>query len=337
MKHLIKIARDTATQRAKVSRRIICIYLTGSVLEESPLLGGTTDIDLIIIHDSEPLQQREIIRVSDEVHLDIGHYDQAIFHQPRQLRTDPWLGPFIYKKPLVLHDTQHWFDFIQAATGAQFLQPEYVIQRASKLLQTARQQWMDLELSPSENHAKNLSRYLDVIENAGNALVSLTSDPISERKFFLSLPQRLQAMHQPELTSMLVHLLVPESTQWSENWPEMLQNWGDAFQAACKTADAPVHIQACRFPYYERAISAIWDENVTAALWLMMRTWATTASTLEDKSPQLAGWRSAINALHLDTSVFPSRLADMDKMLDHVEEKLETWAQSNGISTIGEI
>ena len=51
---LIKIARDTAEQRVQISRRIICIYLVGSVLSDSPLLGGTTDIDLIIIHDSEP-------------------------------------------------------------------------------------------------------------------------------------------------------------------------------------------------------------------------------------------------------------------------------------------
>ena len=64
---LIKIARDSALQRAKVSRRIICIYLTGSVLEETPLLGGTTDIDLIIIQDSEPLQKREVSSQNDDI------------------------------------------------------------------------------------------------------------------------------------------------------------------------------------------------------------------------------------------------------------------------------
>ena len=29
---LLKIARDTAAQRVKVSRRLVCIYLTGSCL-----------------------------------------------------------------------------------------------------------------------------------------------------------------------------------------------------------------------------------------------------------------------------------------------------------------
>ena len=75
---LIKIARDAANQRARVSRRIVCIYLTGSVLGDTPLLGGTTDIDLIVIHDSDPIQPREVVRMSDEIHLDIGHYSQDV-------------------------------------------------------------------------------------------------------------------------------------------------------------------------------------------------------------------------------------------------------------------
>ena len=83
---LLKIARDTAAQKVRISRRILCIYLTGSLLTPDPFLGGTTDIDLIFIHDSEPIQPREIVRLTDEIHLDIGHYDQAVFHQPRHLR-----------------------------------------------------------------------------------------------------------------------------------------------------------------------------------------------------------------------------------------------------------
>jgi len=334
---LIKIARDAAAQRSKVSRRIICIYLTGSALENAPLLGGTTDIDLIIIHDSEPLQPREIVRVSDDVHLDIGHYDQAIFHQPRHLRTDPCLGPFIYKKPLVLYDTHHWFDFIQASTGAQFLQPEYTLQRSNKLLQAARKQWMDLEFAAPESHVRKISWYLNILGNAGNALASLTGEPISERRFFLNLPQRLQPLQQPELTAMLVHLLTPEPTQWAENWPEMLLNWKEAFQAACSIGSAPVEIQNCRLAYYERAITAIWQENLAAALWLMMRTWATALTALEDAPLHLPGWNAATQMINLDEAAFPARLEELDKTLDRVEEIIEIWAQANGASTAGEI
>jgi hypothetical protein len=336
---LIKIARETANQRVKVSRRIICIYLTGSVLDETPLLGGTTDVDLIVIHDSEPLEPREIVRLSDEVHLDIGHYDQAIFHQPRHLRTDPWLGPFIYKKPMVFYDTQHWFDFIQASTGAQFLQPEYVIQRSSKLFDTARQDWRDLGFSSEGNHAKKVAQYLSIIENTGNSLASLIGEPISERRFFLNLPQRLQSLHQPELTAKLVHLLTPESAQWADKWAEWLPAWKQAYQAACSKADAPAQIHPCRLAYYERAISATWEENITAALWILLRTWAIAAQTLdmEMEANELAGWQSALQTLNLDESQLSSRLDEMDHTLDLVEEKIEFWAQANGVSPTAEI
>jgi hypothetical protein len=334
---LIKIARDTAAQRAKVSRRIICIYLTGSALDEGPLLGGTTDIDLIIIHDSDPIQPREIVRLSDEVHLDIGHFDQAIFHQPRHLRTDPWLGPFIYKKPMVLYDTQHWFDFIQASTGAQFLQPEYVIQRSIKLFQVARQKWVDLGFSAGDSHARKVSQYLEIIENAGNALASLVGEPISERRFFLNLPQRMQTLHQPELTAHLVHLLTPEGAQWADQWAGWLPAWKSAFQAASSSPDVPTQIHACRLPYYERAISATWEENVTASLWILLRTWAVAVNTLGDAAEKDAAWQSALHSFSLDEQKLSARLDAMDHSLDLVEEKIESWAQANGVSAAAEI
>jgi hypothetical protein len=334
---LIKIARETAAQRAKVSRRIICIYLTGSVLDETPLLGGTTDVDLVIIHDSDPIQPREIVRLSDEVHLDIGHFDQAIFHQPRHLRTDPWLGPFIYKKPMVLYDTQHWFDFIQASTGAQFLQPEYVIQRSVKLFQTAREKWMNLGFSSSASQANKIGQYLGIIENAGNALASLVGEPISERRFFLNIPQRLQTLHQPELTAKLVHLLTPEASQWSEQWSSWLPAWRKTFQTASSSPDAPAQLNACRLPYYERAISATWEENVTAALWILLRTWTAAVDALGAEAENDSDWQSAMQSLGLNEARLPARLDDMDHTLDLIEEKIESWAQANGVSAAAEI
>ena len=66
---------------------------------------------------------------------------------PRHLRSDPWLGPFIYNKPMVLHDSSHWFDYNQAATGAQFLQPDNVLARSRILADKARQAWMEMSFS----------------------------------------------------------------------------------------------------------------------------------------------------------------------------------------------
>jgi len=328
---LIKIARDTAAQRAKISRRIICIYLTGSVADENPLIGGTTDIDLVIIQDSEPLQPREIVRLTDELHLDIAYFDQSVFHHPRHLRTDPWLGPFIYKKPLVLHDTQHWFDFIQASTGAQFLQPEYTIQRALKMSQAARQGWMDLELGDDYTYAKKIVKFLQILQDAGNALVSLSGAPITERRFFQQFPQRLQILNNPALIANLIHLLVPEGVDLTNFWAERQSSFHQAYQTISTSADAPVQLHACRLGYFEKAISAIWEENPTAALWLLLRIWTQAASEHALETDLNKEWNSALHALAFDEELFFTRLQNLDTYLDEVEETLEIWARNNGV------
>ena len=335
---LIKIARDTASQRARVSRRLVCIYLTGSVLGDSPLLGGTTDIDLIMIHDSEPPQPREIVRLTDEIHLDISHYSQSLFHQPRHLRVDPWLGPFIYSKPMVLHDTQHWFDFIQASTGAQFFQADYTFQRANNLAQAARQGWMDLALNNSAPHPRRVHDLLKVLENAGNALVCLTDagKPLAERRFLLQFPLRVQAFNQPELISEMTHLVVPDPTELEGAWPAWLESWRQAYQTAGKHEDVPAQIHPARYLYYERAANTIWDENPDAAAWLLLRSWSLAACYIDADDPSQAVWQSACRLAGLDEEQFEERVQAADRYLDHIEETMETWGRSNGVSTLSE-
>ncbi len=335
---LVKLARDTANQRARVSRRIVCIYLTGSVLGDTPLLGGTTDIDLVIIHDSEPLQEREIVRLTDEIHLDIAHYPQSMFQQPRSLRAHPWFGPSIYSKPMVFHDTNHWFDYIQASTGAQFLQPETIAQRAGVLAETARQTWMSLTLDSAKPHTERVYNYLQSIENVGNALVSLTgeSSPLAERRFLIQLPQRLQSLHHTDLVSGLTGLLVSDIASIEPLWPDWLHHWKEAYAAASSQDDAPPRIHPTRGLYYERAIASLWDENPAAALWLLARTWTLAAGRFENDTPVVQSWSAAMQSLGLGQESFEQRLQDLDHYLDQVEETLETWAHENGISTFPE-
>ena len=83
---LLKIARDTVAQRTRSDRGLLSIYLHGSLLEDDPLLGGTADIDLGVIHDEEYSMEREIQRLTDEVHLDIAHHARSDYRWARSLR-----------------------------------------------------------------------------------------------------------------------------------------------------------------------------------------------------------------------------------------------------------
>lgn len=329
---LLKLARDTVQLQLQRDRRLVCIYLTGSLLIEEPLLGGTTDIDLIFVHDSEPLIEREIVRMSDEVHLDIAHYSQMVFHQPRHLRVDPWIGPFLCQNPIILHDSHHWFEFTQAAVCAQFKQPEYVYQRARVLSDQARQGWLSLHLGSVEGDTKRVLAYLYALENAANAVASFNGPPLTERRLMLQLGPRAEAAGRPGLAGGLVDLITADSVSPDE-WHAWQTAWSDALSAAGRLEAHPARLDPHRKQYYTRAAASLWDSSPEAALWIALRTWTLALDCLEESTPGFVIWQDACRSLKLDKSSFPERLEQMDAYIDGVEETLDQWAREYGIET----
>lgn len=125
---LHKIAHDTIANRSRTDHSLLAAYLQGSLLTDSPLLGNTADIDLFLVHTSEVELARELVRLTDDVHLDIAHHTHTLYRQPRTLRLHPWLGPAVYGCK-ILYDPQHFMDFAQASVRAQFHRPDNVIAR----------------------------------------------------------------------------------------------------------------------------------------------------------------------------------------------------------------
>lgn len=322
---LLKTARDTAAQRARLSRDILCIYLTGSLITEQPLLGGVTDIDLIFVHSSEPAAGREVVRLTEEVSLDIAHYPQRIFQRPRLLRTDAWIGSFLAEDPIQLYDVAHWFEFTQASAAAQFYEPENIIARAQPLAESARQDWLELEDAPESS--QRLRAYLKALERAGNAVACLSGPPLTERRFLLNLPARAQAIGRPGLADGLADLFTPQEPLSSGQWDELKEGWHAALAAAAALPDAPVRLHSARRPYYERAVAVLQEEQPAAALWILLRTWnqAVLAGAPDD------AWKAACRVLELDETHFKRRLSALDGYLDAVEEAQEDFIHTNGI------
>ena len=134
---LIRIAKETAQERAFNDRDIIAAYLSGSLASDAtdPLLGGTTDIDVIFVHADEPLLRREFIKLTPDFHVDISHRAKAEFKKPRELRVDPWLGWEMYD-PMLLFEREKFFEFIQAGlrAGFEFNAPAPALHRSRLLL-----------------------------------------------------------------------------------------------------------------------------------------------------------------------------------------------------------
>lgn len=327
---LLNTARDTAEKHARRNRDLSCIYLTGSLLSDSPLLGGTTDIDLIFVHSSTPPYTREVVHVSDEVHLDIAHYSQAIYRQPRRLRTDAWVGSHLVLNALALYDAQHWFEFTQASAGAQFTEPENVITRARSLSTAARQSWTDMHMQRPDDPAQLLLLYLEALENAANSIAVVTGTPLAERRFILEFPERAQAVNHIGLSGGLLDLFAPENLS-SSDLSSLMEDWKATLTTVSQLEKAPARLSTPRLLYYERAAAALNEENTPAALWLVLRTWTRAILALDEIDKPFKHWQNACHMAELDTEHIDQRLEMLDAYLDAVEETLDGWAEKYGV------
>jgi predicted nucleotidyltransferase len=331
---LLKIARDTVADRVRSDHSIAAIYLVGSLLDEDPLLGGTTDIDLVIIHDRDQQAVREVVRLSSEITLDIAHHIQSDYSHPRHLRANPWIGPALFQMRTVLHDTQHWLEFTQASACAQFNRPENVLDRARQPAEAARQAWLKLQSNPqpaSEAVPGMVWIYLKSLELAANAISSLSGAPLTERRFLLGFTARATQVNKPGLAIGLTSLLGADLAN-----PDLLQSWlpvwAEAYRAASVLPAAPLRLHPDRRLYYERGMTALLaGKQPLAAIWPLLRTWTLASSILPNGSPHLTSWLEACHQLHLGPEDMPERISALDAYLDTVEETLDAWAKTNGV------
>ena len=305
--------------------------MTGSMIYKHPFLGGTTDIDLIFIHDNEPEIEREIIPICDEVHLDISHLSHERFKKPRTLRTDPWIGSFLCENAVQMHDSAHWFEYTQAAVCAQFSKPEYVIQRAKPFAEASREIWRTLSANEIAPGPFKLYKYLKSLEYAANAIVSLSHPPLTERRFLLNFPERAAAINRPGLSSGLVDLFTNDSIS-NDDWSNYIKFWTTSLTTAGKKKVRPERINPARIAYYTDAAAILWDDHPTAALWLMLRIWTQALCYLSETTTTRKRWEKLCSSLELDDENLTRRIPSLDNYLDVVEETIDNWALENGIS-----
>jgi hypothetical protein len=277
-----------------------------------------------------------VVPLTDEVHLDIAHLSQDVFRQPRQMRTEPWISPFITSHPLVYHDTQHWFEFAQASITSQFTAPFNILQRARTLVEASRRSWQEASAAGAAASAngdaaapQQVRKFLKAIEHAGNAVASLSGSPLTERRFLLEFPKRALELGRPELSAGLLALVSPQTIQ-DDTWQSWQPEWKEASEVASRQADCPPSLQPARLPYYQRAAAALRDQHPAAALWILIRTWTLSACFLDGGSPHQQSWQAAARALSLDPATFPQRLTALDTYLDSVEDTLDEWARQMG-------
>jgi hypothetical protein len=330
---LIRIAKDTAQQRAFNDRGIIAAYLTGAlVYDTDPMLGGTADIDIIFVHAEEPQQKREFAKLTPDFHLDISHRAKAEFKRPRELRLDPWLGWEMYD-PMLLYEREKFFEFVQAGlrAGFEFNAPAPALQRSRLLLSHGRGIWRDLLETSEAVTPKDIAHYMKALYHAVNAVAELSGPPLQERRLMLEFPPRAETAKRIGMNAGLIGLLGASDLDPSviNGW---VPEWKLAYEAAMENSNADARIHPARLNYYEKAIKAMLaGETPRAALWPLLQTWTLAVNVLPDDA--VNAWRSACGQLHLTMPGFEEHVNGLDQYLDEVEVLLDELAAEHGLET----
>jgi len=331
---LIRIAKETAQERAYNDRDIIAAYLTGSLVsdEGDPMLGGTTDIDIIIVHADEPKHRREFVKLTPDFHLDIGHRAKAEFKRPRELRVDPWLGWEMYD-PQLLYEREKFFEFVQAGlrAGFEFNAPAPALQRSRSLLAHGRQIWRDLLEIENTVTPTDIVKYMKSLYHAINAVAELSGPPLQERRLMLEFAPRAEAAQRPGMEAALIGLM-GASTLDASQVGAWIPEWKLAFEAAAENSRVDVRIHPVRLNYYEKAFRAMLEsDHPRAVLWPLLQTWTLSVDVLPEHA--VSAWQSACGYLGLTSTGIEEHVHGLDHFLDEVEALLDELAAQNGLET----
>jgi predicted nucleotidyltransferase len=331
---LIRIARETAQERAYNDKEIIAAYLTGSLANDEldPMLGGTADIDIIFVHKEEPKHRREFVKLTPDFHVDISHRARAEFKRPRELRLDPWLGWEMYD-PMLLYEREKFFEFVQAGlrAGFEFNAPAPALQRSRSLLSHGRQIWRDLLEVSEAVTPRDVAQYMKSLYHAVNAVAELSGPPLQERRLMLEFAGRAETAQRPGMDAALTGLMGASSLEPSviQSW---LPDWKLAFESAMESSRVDPRINLARVNYYEKAILAMLEgERPRSALWPLMQTWTLAVEVLPDLAAN--PWRAACGQLGLAAAGIEERVEALDAFLDEVEILLDELAAQYGLET----
>ena len=326
---LMQHTRQFVRERSKKDRSLICVYLSGSMLEESPLINGAGDIDLIFVHAYSENMEREIIPIADDIHFDIQHFSQTVYEDPKKLRRDAWMGDNLWRKPHVFFEQNHWFDFTLAGAFSQFTSGENILWRSKRFIDLARGIQQKALFDGAASSSLTRLRYLLAIEASTNAIVSLVGSPLPLRRLMFDFPSCAVDLGKPEMTAEFISLFskeIPDSSQMND-W---IDAWGKDYGSLVQQGEFPFSLHPLKKSYYEKAILNQLDDFPAASLWILARTWCAIMSSLKEagENPHFTNF---IQCLSLDENSLETRFEQLDTWINAVEDLQDERAVSEGL------
>jgi hypothetical protein len=331
---LLKNAKQWVMERQAADRSLVCAYLSGSLADsddaEDALIGGAGDVDVVCVHNSLNPPDRELVRLTDRIHLDIWPVSQSAYEDPKQLRMNPWIGHDLFRKPPVLFDKNHWFDFVLAGAFSKYHQPENVVLRAMYFLNNARERLQSMafgEVAP----AAWLSTYLQTLSDGANLLAVLSDGPLGTRRLLLAFPSRAADLAIPQWTGRLIEAFsrgVPEGdtlVQWIRQWDEL-------FALRTETTSMPPDLDPLKIPYFRHAMEALAPTAPMSTLWMLLFTLGQRLAINTEPAPLPV--REMLQSVGLWEETRQEREESLEALIDDAEEVLEEWAKNRGLPAL---
>lgn len=324
-------AQQTVNSLLRSEPDIHAAYLVGSLIDENPLLGGITDIDLVLVHKYQATVTRECTPLTPDVSLDIYHKIREDYTKHRSFRQDPYMGYPLTHYNIILHDSEHWLEFIQSSVNAEFHRSDNVLARVRKFSNAARDNWFSLLQSPPKSHKDWLNRYLEILSLAANSISGLIGPPLTTRRFIKIFQDRAETLGVPKVLAGFYGLLgvEDESARNYDQWTTALEK---DLILLTEGSSPPVHLLPCRHSYYLNGIKALLNSNdPNYAVWPLLKIWLDVRLVLTDPSDQTDVWEACLRTLGLTQEQAAEKIEALDAYLDNIDMVIESWEDVYGI------
>lgn len=328
---LIKLSENYIQQRSRKDRSIVCAYLTGSLLRDYPFINGTTDVDIIMIHSDLQQAYREISGISEEATFDIYHYPRNYFANPRNLRTDPWVGSSLCFDPVVLFGKGHWYEFVLSSVEAQFFLPENSMQRSLVFNREAHMYYSKLQrLVNTPYDVTYVFNYILCIENAINSVACLNKKPLTMRHFLQDFIECCNELNSVNLIPETISLITENNSldQYYQYYSQFWNYYFDYFSGYVRADFFPEYGKV-RLPYYQKAVEAFWEAHLPSAVWIMLNTWTHIFSAMNME--QNEAFHSFLGMNGLTPQQGPKRMEEIDHFLEMIDDTIDSWGKSHGL------
>lgn len=326
---LNKVALDFVKEKAENDYSIKSIALFGSLLKEDAIIQNSADIDLFVL-ESYGAYRREIVELTEDIHLDIEYAPLEDFQQTVGLRKMPYKGYLIYGcKPL--YDPEHVLDFVQAGVRGNFFAPENVFARVNTLLGGVRDQWLKYQMTKHVREEEFAKFFIGLIHDTLQSIVLFEEQPLGTRRMLVDFPTFAKKAGDASLFADVLKLLGVAGMS-VEDLRAWIEDWSFDFDSIQDLPKVEANIAAAKKNYYLRAIEEQLDSDVPfAAAWPLLVTWVDVYTYGEMRARKDFKWEATAKKLGFVEDNFANKMKEFDVFLDKVEEIFSNWKNENGL------